>query len=213
MLVSGRPLYHTWESKLTNVIFDMLSLEPNTLILSFNSSVQVLFNGPKHETSKGCSFSVTWGGSYNCNSGLLVAWLQNISNHWCNTCLIIQPLSNSPYVVFGRSDFPFHDDWKLLPVKITTGSITLPEALPEAANTVIFSQPAPEVILLATFPLEQSLYIFQHLWENLILLDSIFARKEIFFRHNFLQGITKPNDCKWIWSSRFPCWRYHVSFL
>ena len=53
--------------------------------------------------------------------------------------------------MFGRGDFPFHDDWKLLPVNITKGSIAFPEAL-QAGNTVIFSWPAPEVILLATSP-------------------------------------------------------------
>ena len=44
---------------------------------------------------------------------------------------------------------PFHDDWKFLPVTITKESIAVSEAL-QAATTVIFSQPAPEVILLAT---------------------------------------------------------------
>ena len=44
---------------------------------------------------------------------------------------------------------PFHDDWRFLPVNITKGSIVLNEAL-QAATTVIFLQPAPEVILLAT---------------------------------------------------------------
>ena len=34
MLVSERPLYHTWESKSTNVLFDMPSLGPNTFIRS-----------------------------------------------------------------------------------------------------------------------------------------------------------------------------------
>ena len=48
--------------------------------------------------------------------------------------------------MFGRGDFPFHDDWKFLLVKITKGLIVLPKAL-QAANTVIFSWP---VILLAT---------------------------------------------------------------
>ena len=53
--------------------------------------------------------------------------------------------------MFGRSDFPFHDDWKFLQVKITKRSIALSEAL-KAANTVIFSRPAPDVLLLANFP-------------------------------------------------------------
>ena len=48
--------------------------------------------------------------------------------------------------MFGRGDFPFHDDWKFLPVKITKGSMVLPKAL-QAANIAIFSWP---VILLAT---------------------------------------------------------------
>ena len=53
--------------------------------------------------------------------------------------------------MFGRGDFPLPDDWKFLPVNITKGSIALPEAL-QAANTVIFSQPAHKVTLLATSP-------------------------------------------------------------
>ena len=51
----------------------------------------------------------------------------------------------------GRDDFPFHDDSNVLAMKITTWSIALPEAL-QAANAVIFSQSAPEVILLTTSP-------------------------------------------------------------
>ena len=65
--------------------------------------------------------------------------------------LHIHPLSDTPYTVLGRCDFPFHDEWKFLPVNIFKGSIALPEAL-EAANTVIFPQPAPKVILLGTPP-------------------------------------------------------------
>ena len=64
MFVSEWPLHHTWKSKSTNTLFDMLSLGPNTFILSFNSSGQALFNGVKHKTSKGCILSVTWGGSF-----------------------------------------------------------------------------------------------------------------------------------------------------
>ena len=48
----------------------------------------------------------------------------------------------SIHTVLGRCDFPFHDEWKFLPVNIFKGSIAVPEAL-EAANTVIFPQPAP----------------------------------------------------------------------
>ena len=99
----------------------------------------------------------------------------------------------SIHTVLGRCDFPFHDEWKFLPVNIFKGSIAVPEAL-EAANTVIFPQPAPsQSYFIGTIgttppppptpppPLEQVLYIFHHLWENLIRLDSIFARQEIVF--------------------------------
>ena len=53
--------------------------------------------------------------------------------------------------MFGRGDFPFHDDWTFLQVKITKSSIALSEAL-KAANTLIFSWPAQEVLLLANSP-------------------------------------------------------------
>ena len=90
--------------------------------------------------------------------------------------------------MLGRCDFPFHDEWKFLQVNIFKRSIALPEAL-EAANTVIFPQPAPSQSYFigntppppSPPPLEQVLYIFHHLRENLIRLDSIFARQEFVF--------------------------------
>ena len=145
--------------KSTNVLFDMLSLGPNTFILSFNSSIQALFNGPKHETSKGCILSVTWGSRFKIVIfSSLAFWIDNLicvtdDHHklliavspWLD-CKIFQTIDETlaysskhyiirySYIVFGRADFRFHDDWKFLPVNITKGSIAMPEAL-QAANT------------------------------------------------------------------------------
>ena len=64
MLISERPLYHTSEKQINKCTVVKPSLGPNRFILSFNSSVQALFNCQKHENSKGSILFITWGGSF-----------------------------------------------------------------------------------------------------------------------------------------------------
>ena len=72
--------------------------------------------------------------------------LENSMNQSLNTAVVIQPLPDMPYIIFGRDFSPFHVLWTFLPEKSINGSRALPAAL-EIANTVWSSLPAPGVVL------------------------------------------------------------------